>query len=134
MFEETVTVKLKCSDHPEFNPNEDYVPKGCKCCDAINFVKGWLELAQKKANQIDAGFYARKAGQVIEEIAAPAFSLEDICDVATVTPPSTAAPDDEVALVPETHETRLVKRKGVGGGRLKVKSAPQKPKFQGSLL
>src|SRR6266702_1718469 len=127
MYEATVTVNLKCPDHPTFNPIEDYVPKGCKCCTAMDFVKQWLWMADRKASQIDSGFYKRKSGDPVE--ATQVLKLDDIADVATGSPTSapTEAPEDEAVLVNEPTESgpRQVRRKVAGGGRMKIKSAPQ---------
>jgi len=133
MFEDELKVKVKCEVHPDFDPTIDHASAGCKCCAAIECIKGWMEMAQRSAAKIETGYYKKRQAQTDAQPAAP--MLEDICFVASdISTGSGVTPVKEDKL----ESPRLVRRKGAavqGGGRLKVKSAPEKPKFrQESLL
>ena len=118
MFEAKLEVKLECPVHPEFDPQQDYVPRRCNCCQAIEHVATWIKMARNKARAIEDGFYQPKAGEEVAPVESKMDSIEDIADVVT----------DEKPAIPSAPEPETpAKSSKPKRTRMNAKLAPPKP-------
>jgi hypothetical protein len=95
MFNKTVSVKLKCPVHPKFEPSADFAKKSCRYCQNIVYVAQWLELAEKKAEMIDAGMYESSDAPDPEPEQAKMSDVADVAE-APATPVVQVQTDEQV--------------------------------------